>query len=112
MTTAIRHLLSTASRAVRSACCNRIAGLCVLLTLSLGLSACATITEGSAQTMRIETEPAGARCELTRDGELVTRIPATPATVSLFKEKGELALTCNKPGNRNSIRRTANIIQS
>lgn len=75
-----------------------IAGLCALLFLNLGLSACATITEGSAQTIRIETEPAGARCELTRDGTLVTRIPATPATISLFKEKGELALTCNKPG--------------
>jgi len=64
-------------------------------------SGCATIVEGGAQTIRIETDPPDARCTLKRSGVAVSIIPSTPATVSVFKKKGDLALTCSKPGYLN-----------
>jgi hypothetical protein len=75
------------------------------------LPGCATLTEGSAQTIRIDTDPPDARCELTRNGQLVTRIPATPATVSVYKEAGDLQLTCRKPGYLDATLDTASDFQ-
>lgn len=62
------------------------------------LTGCATLVEGSAQTIQIITEPAGAYCILKRETQLVTVIPSTPATISIFKEDGQLILRCNKHG--------------
>lgn len=74
----------------------------LLPTLALAglavLPSCATLSEGSAQNIHIETDPADARCELTRDGAMVTRIPSTPATISLYRDSGDLRLTCRKDG--------------
>ncbi|MDJ0741683.1 MAG: hypothetical protein QNJ91_18400 [Gammaproteobacteria bacterium] len=71
--------------------------LCFLLAAALA-GGCATIVEGGAQTVRVDTDPPGARCVITRAGVAVSTIPSTPATVSLFKESGDLALRCSKPG--------------
>lgn len=65
------------------------------------ISGCATIVEGGAQTIRVETDPPGARCVLKRSGLTVSVIPSTPSTVSVFKQNGELVLTCRKPGYLN-----------
>jgi len=62
------------------------------------LVGCATIVEGASQVVRIETDPPGASCSILRDGLVVSSIPSTPATISLFKDNGELSLQCNKPG--------------
>lgn len=59
---------------------------------------CATLVKGSAQTIHVQTEPAGAHCTFIRQGQLVTEIPTTPATISVFKEEGQLILRCNKSG--------------
>lgn len=71
--------------------------LAVLLAGAL-VGGCATIVEGGAQTVHIDTDPPGARCVITRGGVAVSTIPSTPATVSLFKGSGDLALQCSKPG--------------
>jgi len=85
---------------------SRIMELCfmrrLLILLALGVSlfiaGCATIVEGQAQIIRVETDPAGALCVITRNGRVVSRIPSTPGTISLFKEKGNLNLRCTKTG--------------
>ena len=66
--------------------------------VALLVSACATITQGSAQTVRLTTDPPGASCTLSRNGEVLTTVRATPATLSVFKQKGRLQLVCRKPG--------------
>jgi hypothetical protein len=76
------------------------------------LAGCATLAEGSAQTIRIETDPSGASCELTRKGQLVTRIPATPSTISQYKESGDLKLTCRKRGYLDASLDTASDFQN
>lgn len=84
----------------------------LLLAAALAaLGGCATITEGSSQTIQIDTDPPGARCELTRNGQVVTRIPATPSIVSVYKEGGDLALTCRKPGYLDATLDTASDFQ-
>ena len=62
------------------------------------VGACATITQGSAQTVRLTTDPPGANCTLSRNGEVLTTVRATPATLSVFKQKGQLQLVCRKSG--------------
>ena len=76
----------------------RLACLALALHGSALLSGCATLAEGSAQTVLIETDPPGARCSLVRDGTVLTTIPETPATVSVYKHKGQLRLECRKKG--------------
>lgn len=75
-----------------------LAPLIVLSGLCCGISGCATLVEGSSQVVRIETDPSEASCAILRNGQVVSTIPSTPATVSVFKEKGALRLRCNKPG--------------
>lgn len=72
---------------------------------------CATITEGSSQTILIETDPVGAMCELTRDGQVITRLHDTPATISVHKESGDLQLSCSKTGYLDSTLSTASDFQ-
>ena len=62
------------------------------------VGACATITQGSAQTLRLTTDPPGASCTLSRNGQILTTVRATPATLSVFKQKGQLQLVCRKSG--------------
>lgn len=89
----MRQSLSGASGTSR-----RIQSLAIAIVLSTQFSGCATLVEGSAQTVRVETDPPGARCVITRNGTVVSEIPSTPATISLAKEKGDLAMRCSKRG--------------
>lgn len=86
--------------------------LLIALVGFIALPGCATITEGSSQTIQIDTDPTGAQCELTRNGQLVTRIPATPSTVSVYKESGDLKLSCGKPGYLDATLDTASDLQA
>ena len=72
-------------------------GVLLLVPFAL-LQGCATITQGSAQVVELTTDPPGAHCTLTRNGEVLTTVPGTPATLSVFKGKGNLQLSCRKRG--------------
>ena len=62
------------------------------------LSACATIVNGSSQTVTVSTEPPAATCTLDRMGQRVAAIAATPASVRIDKSKNDLSVTCGKAG--------------
>ena len=69
----------------------------VLLPLAL-LPACATIVNGSSQTVTVSTTPPAATCTLDRVGERIGAIAATPGSVRIDKSKNDLSVTCSKSG--------------
>jgi len=78
--------------------------VCALLASALisALVGCASITKGSAQTIAVDTDPAGAACTLTRDGQVIGEINPTPSTVSVFKAGGTIMVTCRKRGYKDN----------
>lgn len=62
------------------------------------LPGCATITEGSSQTITIDTTPPGVHCNVDRDGEHIGTIAATPGTVQVERSKKDLKIVCEAPG--------------
>ena len=62
------------------------------------LSACATLVNGSSQTVTVSTAPPGATCTVDRVGARIGAIAQTPGSVRLDKSKNDLSVTCSKPG--------------
>jgi hypothetical protein len=62
------------------------------------LPGCATITEGSSQTITIDTTPPGVLCNVDREGEHIGTITATPGTVKVERSKKDLKIVCEAPG--------------
>lgn len=62
------------------------------------LAACATLVNGTSQTVTVSTTPTAASCTLDRMGTRVGAIAATPGSVRLDKSKNDLAVTCSKDG--------------
>ena len=69
----------------------------VVLPLAL-LSACATLVNGTSQTVTVSTTPPGASCTLDRMGTRIGAISVTPGSVRIDKSKNDLAVTCAKDG--------------
>lgn len=65
----------------------------------VSLVGCASIVEGTDQTIAIKTDPPEAECSLTQEGKLVGKIDKTPGTVSLDKSKEDLVVECSKEGH-------------
>ena len=69
-----------------------------LLLPTLVLGACATIVEGSDQTVTVITEPPGAVCSFTRAGATIAVANPTPSTESVEKSKDNISVLCEKDG--------------
>jgi len=67
-------------------------GIFALSFLSLG--ACASIVEGTDQTVTVITDPSGANCTLMRDGEVVAVANPTPSSVVVDKSKNDISVLC------------------
>ncbi|MCB0317905.1 MAG: SHOCT domain-containing protein [Bdellovibrionales bacterium] len=74
--------------------------LIFLLTL---LSGCSTILSGTSQSLEIQTNPNGARCELEREGKIIGSVDNTPGAVHVKKTKHDIKVSCIKPGFQESI---------
>ena len=65
----------------------------------LALGACATVVDGTDQTVTVLTEPAGAECTLTREGDTVGAVNPTPGSVVLDKSRVDVSVACRKDGH-------------
>ena len=72
--------------------------LCCLLGLAAASSGCASIVEGTDQSVTVQTTPSGANCELKRDGAVIGVVNPTPGTVTVDKSKHDIAVICKKDG--------------
>jgi len=73
----------------------RFAGAAALL---LTINGCASIIEGTSQTITLNTNPPGADCALTREGVVIGRVAPTPGSVVIQKTKHDITITCAKEG--------------
>ncbi|MGD9535551.1 MAG: hypothetical protein AB7P52_03965 [Alphaproteobacteria bacterium] len=64
----------------------------------LALSACATVMEGSSQSIAIATTPSGATCHVERESEQLGAVAGTPGSLHIEKSKNDITVTCAKPG--------------
>ena len=72
--------------------------MCCWLGLAVAASGCASIVEGTDQSVTVQTAPSGASCELKRDGEVIGVVNPTPGTVTVDKSKDDIAVICKKDG--------------
>ena len=86
----------------------RLAGLALA---GLTLSACATITKGSDQTVTIQTDPAGAECRLERDGMTIAIVNPTPGSVQIDKSKHAVVVKCSAAGHQDTFATMASEFQ-
>jgi hypothetical protein len=64
----------------------------------IGSTGCATILAGKSQTVTVNTNPPGARCELFREGRVIGTVDNTPGAVTLLKTKHDIDVLCRKDG--------------
>ena len=64
----------------------------------IALSGCATIFDGTTQTITINTNPSGADCTLNRNGAVIGHVSPTPASMNIEKTKDDITILCNKFG--------------
>ena len=68
-----------------------LALLCVVV-----FPGCATLVTGTTQAITIETDPAGAACTVTRGGEKLAALGATPGQVTIDKGFKTIDIACQK----------------
>lgn len=83
----------------------------VLAGMLLSLGACASVVEGTDQSVTVKTIPAGASCELTRDGETIGAVNPTPGSVVISKSKDTVAVNCTKDGHEPGAETVASSFQ-
>lgn len=76
-----------------------IIGLIIIVLL---LTGCATVTTGTTQTISIETQPPGASCKLSRDGQNIGFVNPTPGSVSISKDKDVFNVECELEGHEHT----------
>jgi hypothetical protein len=79
---------------------NAVRWTLVVLLVALGIlvSGCASIVKGTTQSVTVNTEPVGANCILSRDGQQIAVVNPTPGTVQIGKGAGTVAVQCKKVG--------------
>ena len=69
----------------------------LLMTAPL-LGACATIVEGTDQSVAVVTNPVGATCTFLREGKTVAQISPTPGQFAIDKDKHAINMHCELAG--------------
>ena len=72
--------------------------VCLVIVALVCCSGCATILAGKTQNLTIATNPAGASCELTREGRVVGSVSPTPGAIMVNKTKHDISVVCKKDG--------------
>lgn len=76
---------------------------CAAGLMSLMLAGCSSVLEGASQDITINTNPIGADCTLSRAGQVIGHIEATPGRVSIQKTKRDIVLICRKDGYQDVV---------
>lgn len=76
----------------------------VLATMMLVISSCASVFEGKAQQIFVNTNPPGAECGIYRElGARIGTIESTPAQVLIEKSKNDIFIVCVKRGYQQAM---------
>lgn len=70
---------------------------------TLLLSGCATITQGTQQSITFNLEPSDARCEVTRIGDgVIGKVSSKANTIYVGKDKDDILVKCDAEGYESS----------
>lgn len=94
-----------APRLSRSACLAAAAALLIA-------SGCASIVKGTNQSVTVNTEPPGANCLLSRDGQQIAVVNPTPGTIQVGKASGTISILCKKIGHQDAAGTLASSFQA
>jgi len=72
--------------------------LIAVLLCSVLLPGCATILEGTSQSVTVATDPSGSDCVLERKGTRIGQVNPTPGSIHIDKSKDDLSISCKRPG--------------
>ena len=75
----------------------------IFLLPILFLIGCATIIEGTTQSISVVTFPTGAFCEISQNGKVIAHINSTPEIINVEKSRHYLTTSCQKSGYVASI---------
>jgi hypothetical protein len=64
------------------------------------MTGCATVVSGTSQSIAVASDPPGSTCELSRSGERIGAVAATPASVVVSKSGRMITVACEKAGYR------------
>ena len=85
----------------------------LIITLSLGLANCASITQGTTQSLIFDLDPSTTRCSLTREGDgEIGSISSKNNTLSVGKDKDDIVVKCNAPGYKQKTMRLVSSVSS
>lgn len=73
--------------------------LIAILLAPLWLANCATVVEGTDQSVQVTSHPTGASCDLIRAGASLGSIASTPGAVKLRKAREPIQVVCSKEGH-------------
>jgi hypothetical protein len=79
---------------------------------ALAASGCASIVKGTSQSITVNTDPAGANCILSRDGQQLAVVNPTPGTIQVGKGAGTISVACKRVGYQDSIGTLASTFQA
>lgn len=72
--------------------------IAAIVLASAALAGCASIISGTSQEVAVNTKPAGAACDLERDGRLIGHIDQTPGSVVVTRRNSSILVECTKTG--------------
>ena len=75
----------------------------LILFAAVALSGCASIVEGTDQTMRVGLSPKEATCEVKRGGKSIATISGANNQLDISKSKNDLLFECSAPGYRDQF---------
>lgn len=75
-----------------------LAKIILIVFIATFSTGCASILSGRSQTITLNTNPPGARCELIREGRVVGTVENTPGAITLDKTKHDMDVVCSKDG--------------
>lgn len=85
----------------------------LIITLSLGLANCASITQGTTQSLIFDLDPSTARCNLIREGDgEIGSVSSKNNTISVGKDKDDIVVKCNAPGYKQKTMRLVSSVSS
>lgn len=68
-----------------------------LLCLAALLPGCASIVSPGVHQLNVQSEPAGATCDVRRDDATVGTVSTTPGTVTLSRSSRSVQIACRRP---------------
>ena len=74
-----------------------------IFAVGFGVPACSSVIEGASQTLLKNTNPQGANCALTRNGEVIGKVSDTPNSIVVQKTKHNITVPCAKDGYEDAI---------